>query len=98
MKYIIKSYYKIKKSDKDGIVFKDGYKIVFSECINSRFESDKCIAFRDITANPPYIEFFTKDKPTRVVFDRTGIFKNNNEKIFTGDYEKKSVNSNFYGN
>ncbi|MBR1817048.1 MAG: hypothetical protein IJ763_10190 [Lachnospiraceae bacterium] len=83
MEYIAKSYYDIKIIDNNGIIFKDGYKIVFSECINSRLKSDKCIAFRDITANPPYIEFFTKNKPTRVVFDKTGMFKSTNEMKFT---------------
>ncbi len=83
MEYYLKSYWDIVLIDKNGIVFENGGKINFDDCINQRYDSPTCVAERDITAVPPYFEFFTSDKPTRIVFNKKGFFsKNINKKNF----------------
>ena len=74
MEYIEKSFFEIKDIDRNGITFKSGEKIIFVECIKQRYNSDTCVAERDISAQPPYFEFFTPNKPIRIIFYRTGIF------------------------
>ena len=81
MDYLEEEFSNIKSIDKNGITFADGKCIVFSECINQRYNSDTCVAERDCSADPPYFEFFTPEKPIRIVFDSKGLlskFKNRN--------------------
>ncbi len=73
MEYLIMSFSDIKSIDKEGIHFKNGDSISFAECIGKRYNSSTCVAERDILALPPYFEFFSSIKPTRIIFDRKGI-------------------------
>ena len=73
MDYSEEEFSDIKSIDKNGITFADGKCIVFSECINQRYNSDTCVAERDCSADPPYFEFFTPVLPTRIVFKKTGF-------------------------
>lgn len=83
MKYYGRSYNDIKSIDKNGIYFSDGDKILFAACIEQRYNSKTCVAERDMFASPAYFEFFTPDKPTRIVFDKKGSFsKHINRKHF----------------
>ena len=78
MKERIKSYTDIVSFDNDGITFSSGDRIIYSEC-----GEDSCVAERDICARPPYFEFYTADRHTKVVFDRTGLLsKTVNEREF----------------
>lgn len=76
MEYLERSFLEIKDIDSKGITFIDGTLIVFKDCIKQRYNSETCVAERDILAKPPYFEFFTPDKPTKIIFDRTGLFSN----------------------
>lgn len=81
MNYLKYSFSEIKDIDKNGITFISGEIINFKECINRRYKSETCVAERDISAKPPYFEFFTPNKPIRIVFDKKGLFsklKNSN--------------------
>lgn len=57
MEYIEKRYLDIKDVDKTGITFKNGEKIIFKECIKQRYNSETCVAERDLFAKPPYFVF-----------------------------------------
>lgn len=74
MKYCERSYYDIKSIDKNGISFLNEDKILFAACIEQRYNSKTCVAERDMFALPAYFEFFTPDKPTRIVFGKKGLF------------------------
>lgn len=83
MEYLEKDYSEIMVTDKRGIMFKNGDKIVFDDCIGRRYNSETCVAERDCTASPPYFEFFTPDKSTRIIFNKKGLFsKSLNRKRF----------------
>jgi len=83
MKYLEKSFSEIKDIDSNGIIFTSGETIIFKDCIKQRYNSETCIAERDILAKPPYFEFFTPDKPTKIIFDKTELFSNSkNRKEF----------------
>lgn len=69
------------------IDFKDGHWFGFAECVQLYKrdfpQSKNCVGQRDITANPPYIEFWSFYHHDKVVFDKRGVFsKNQNEKNF----------------
>lgn len=74
MKYKEINYSEIETLDKAGMTLKNGDKILFKDCIGNRYDSIKCVAERDITASPPYFEFFTSGQPTRIIFMGKGIF------------------------
>ena len=74
MECLEKSFFEIKDIDKNGITFINGEAIVFKDCVKQRYKSNICIAERNIFAKPPYFEFFTPDKPTKILFDKTGLF------------------------
>lgn len=81
MEYLKYSFSNIKNINRIGIAFISGEKINFKECIKRRYNSETCVAERDISAKPPYFEFFTPNKPIRIVFDKKGLFsklKNSN--------------------
>lgn len=73
MEYLEKTYLDIKSVDEKGITFVSGDKIVFDDCIGKDYNSTTCVAERDITASPPYFEFFTPYIPTRIIFNKEGI-------------------------
>ena len=78
-----KSFSEIKKIDKNGITFTNGESIVFKACIKQDCNSKTCIAERDLFAQPPYFLFFTADRPTKILFNKKGIFsKSVNRKHF----------------
>ena len=76
MEYIEKRYLDIKDVDKTGITFKNGEKIIFKECIKQRYNSETCVAERDLFAKPPYFVFFTSCRYTKVIFNKKGFFQN----------------------
>lgn len=83
-----KSITNIVKIDEQGIVFSDNTTIRFSECVYIFLgkypeSKSKCIAKRNITAKPPYFEFYTNPIHLKVIFDYRGVFaKFKNEKAF----------------
>lgn len=76
---MVKHVSEIVEINKLGILFSNGEKILFEECIMT---SDTfCVAKRDITANPPYFEF--NNKGIRIIFTYKGIrSKIKNKKTF----------------
>lgn len=83
MEYLEKNYFEIEAIDKKGITFKNRDRIVFMDCIGKRYNSETCVAERDCTASPPYFEFFTPNKSTRIIFNKKGLFsKSTNRKLF----------------
>ena len=75
------SYYDILSISKYHIQSKHGEWIIFSDCAGKDEKySEKCVGERDITADPPYVEFFTPERRMRVVFDKTGAFEKNKNK------------------
>ena len=62
--------------DDSGITFRSGVSVSFAECTENRrlqYPDSVSVAVRDITAVPPYYDFFTSFMPTRIVFDKTGF-------------------------
>ena len=81
--YIEKSFSEIQEIDREKIAFTSGERIVFQECIGRRYNHETCVAERDISAKPPFFEFFTPEKPTRIIFDSGGFFsKSKNRDAF----------------
>ncbi|MBE6902088.1 MAG: hypothetical protein E7478_06400 [Ruminococcaceae bacterium] len=76
MECLEKSFSEIEIIDKNRITFIDGEVIVFKECIKQHYNSETCVAERDILAKHPYFKFFTPDIPTKIIFDQTGLFSN----------------------
>ena len=73
------SYKDILKITKAGILFKDGFELLFEECRNEWSIERKikggesyCVAERDSLAKIPYFLFYSKDK-VKVLFDKKGI-------------------------
>ena len=55
----------------------------FKDCIGRKYNSEASVAERDICAMPTYFNFFTPDKPVRIVFDKKVLFsKSVNHKNF----------------
>jgi hypothetical protein len=65
-----KEFSEIARVDRNGIMFKDGHKIAFCDCINNWNGDEKYVAVRDISAEPPYMEFPSAVKPTRIIFPK----------------------------
>lgn len=71
-----------------GILLSGGINISFPECaINfhttHKNSSINCIGERDISANPPYFEFYMGNNHIKLLFDYNGIFsKSKNRKLF----------------
>lgn len=98
MKYVKRSFSEIRRIDNEGITFNDGEIIAFKDCIRGKYNSETCVAERDICAMPPYFEFFTPDRraaggiPVRIAFDKKGLFsKSVNRKNFL-DFQMKINN------
>ena len=92
MEYVERSFSEIRMIDNKGITFNDGEIIAFKDCIGRKYNSEACVAERDICALPPYFEFFMPDKPVRIVFDKRGLFsKSVNRKNFL-DFQMKINN------
>lgn len=82
------SYRDIQKITKAGILFQDGFEIVFEECVYGwcvehgiKRDPSCCVAERDCLAKTPYFLFYSKDK-VKVLFDRRGLLskkKNGND-------------------
>ena len=83
------SYKDIQKITKTGILFRDGFELLFEECRNEwsvekgmNKEQSFCVAERDCLAKIPYFLFYSK-KRVKVLFDKKGIWsKKKNEKYF----------------
>lgn len=84
------SYKSIKCIEKDGIMFSDGFKIFFLDCIKgfgnnyNHFKNlATCIAERNSLAQPPYFQFYLDDMSVEIIFDCKGLFaKKRNLKLF----------------
>lgn len=84
------NYKSIKCVEKDGIIFSDGFKIIFSDCIsgfgkhyNSFIDVSTCIAERNILGQPPYFHFYLDNMDVKIIFDCKGLFvKKRNIKLF----------------
>ena len=73
MQYKERRFSEVKAVERSGITFDDGSQIVFADCAGI-YDSETCVAVRDVTAAPPYFEFRTPEQPTRIIFDRSGQF------------------------
>lgn len=88
MKYREISFSDISVINNKGITFSNGEQLLFSDCVSVRkkaYPDSVCVAERDITALPPYFEFFADSTgmPVRIVFDKKGLFsKSKNHKQF----------------
>ncbi len=83
MQYLVKKYSEIKTIDSKGIIFIDGSEIFFADCTGKRYDSETCVAERNIEATPAYFDFFTSDKTIRIIFGEKGAFsKSKNHKCF----------------
>jgi len=75
------NYKSIKNIEKEGIIFSDGLKILFQDCINgfakhynSFTDVSTCIAERNILVKPPYFQFYLDDMNIKIIFDCKGLF------------------------
>lgn len=83
------SYCDIKKISSTGILFKDGFELLFEECRNEwsaekriSGEQSYCVAERDSFAKIPYFLFYSK-KRVKILFNKKGIgAKKRNENDF----------------
>ena len=74
------SYIDIQKITKAGILFKDGFELLFEECrnewaIKNKIKRDEsyCVAERNSLAQIPYFLFYSKER-VKVIFYKKGIF------------------------
>lgn len=83
------SYKDIQKITKAGIMFRDGFELLFEECRNGwcaehkiKREPSCCVAERDCLAKIPYFLFYSPVK-VKVLFNKRGVLnKRKNEKNF----------------
>lgn len=74
--------------NENGIDFKNGHWFRYAECVylwqrDFSQSKSKCVGQRDITARPPYIEFWSFYHHDKVVFDKRGLFsQRKNEENF----------------
>ncbi len=94
------SFKDIQKITKVGILFNDGFEILFKECriewaIENNIKENEscCVAERDTLAKIPYFLFFSKSK-IKVLFDKKGIFA---QKRNRNDFQKLQVILNRFG-
>ncbi|MBD5159285.1 MAG: hypothetical protein HDT23_03460 [Ruminococcus sp.] len=85
---IIKSVTDVISKEKSGILLSENIFISFPECavnfhtVNEN-SSMNCIGERNISANPPYFEFYTGGNHIKILFDYKGIFsESKNRKLF----------------
>lgn len=84
------NYIAIMSIEKDCIIFSDGFKLYFNDCINGfrkHYNSFKdistCIGERNILAQRPYFQFYLDDIDVKIKFDSKGLFKKKrNIKLF----------------
>ncbi len=76
------NYKDIKEITKSHVLFKDGFDMLFEECINEfsvvhnlTRGGSRCVAKRDCLETPPYFLFYSKER-VKVFFDFKGPFKN----------------------
>lgn len=94
------SYKDIQKITEVGILFRDGFELLFEECRNewaveNKINGDQscCVAERDSLAKVPYFLFYSKRK-VKVLFDKKGILgKKRNE----NDFQNMQVILNRFG-
>ena len=83
------SYKDIQTITKTGILFRDGFELLYEECRNEwsvekkvNGEQSCCVAERNSLAKIPYFLFYSKEK-IKVLFDKKGIWgKKKNESDF----------------
>lgn len=80
------SYKEVKNVTKTGIIFKDGYELLFEECRNEWSIKNKininesyCVAERDSLEKVPYFLFYSKER-VKVLFDKKGILSKKKNK------------------
>ena len=74
----------IKEINNQGIVFSDGLKISFSDCIegfynhyNTFTNRSTCVAERKIDDKPPFFQFYTGNEVVKIIFECHGLFAKN---------------------
>lgn len=74
-------YKDIQEITKEGILFKDGYKLLFEECryewckiYNIESNQSFCVAERNIALFEPYFLFYSKEH-VMVLFGKTNLLK-----------------------
>lgn len=83
------SYKNIKNITEEGILFEDGKKLLFEECIKEwsvkngiKLGESRCVAERNLLESPPYFLFFSEDR-VKVIFDNKGFLqKKKNDEAF----------------
>lgn len=84
----VQSFDDITSINENGIGFSDGHWFRYAECVHlwqrdfPQSNKSLCIGQRDITAEPPYIEFWSFYHHDKVVFDKRGLFSCQNKKNF----------------
>lgn len=96
----IKSIFQVIKMDEQKIVFSDGEILEFSECVkifNTIYldSNSKCVAQRNITANPPYFEFYANPMHLKIIFDYKGFFKKFKTEKAVHSFQKQILKSGF---
>ncbi|MCM1507587.1 MAG: hypothetical protein NC177_10705 [Ruminococcus flavefaciens] len=85
---IIKSIADVTSISGTDIMISGGIDISFKECAENfhaeyKSTSMNCVGERDISANPPYFEFYTGSNHIKVIFDCKGFFgKSKSIKLF----------------
>ena len=85
---IIKSITDVVSKEKSGILLSGNIFVCFTECAGNfhaehHNSSTNCIGIRDISASPPYFEFYTDGNHIKILFDLKGIFSvSKNRKLF----------------
>lgn len=94
------SYKDIQKITKVGILFRDGFELLFEECRNEwsiendiKKEESYCVAERDSLAKTPYFLFYSKNR-IKVLFDKKGVFGKKRNK---DDFQNLQVVLNRFG-
>ena len=94
------SYKDICKITKAGILFKDGFELLFEECRNEWSMENKikknesyCVAKRDSLAKIPYFLFYSKNR-VKVLFDKKGFL---GKKRNTDDFQNLQILLNRFG-
>lgn len=95
-----KSISQVVKIEEQRITFSDGEVLEYTECVkifNSIYpdSNSNCIAQRDITANPPFFEFYANPVHLKIVFDYKGLFQKSKNKRAFREFHKQILEYGF---
>lgn len=90
---LFKSITDVVSITRTGILLSGNINISFPECAGNFYyehknSSMKCVGERDISANPPYFEFYTDSNHIRLLFDCKGIFSVSKRKKLFHDMQR----------